>query len=161
MYLDLFGVTLSSEDDVHWFINGVRDILKPYVDPKGKINMVVNYEGFDLSNHLEDLYGTLVESLQSDMYLTAKRYTGHAFQRARLSTRLGASEWNPDLLFDLFDTKRDDKLSVEELREGFLSNFKMSLTPEHIKEFVGESNGSVVDREAFVKGVKAVLQDVN
>jgi hypothetical protein len=69
MYLDLFRIMLSNEDDVHWFINGIHDILKPCFNAKGKIkNMAVNYyEGFDLSNHLEELYGSLVESLQSDI----------------------------------------------------------------------------------------------
>lgn len=160
MYLDLFGITLNSEDDVNWFINGIRDILKPCVDAKGKINMVVNYEGFCLSSQLEEMYGEKVEALQKDMYLTAKRYTGQAFQRARLSTTLGMNEWDPEKLFDLFDTRRDGQLSIEELREGFLTNFHMSLTPENIKQFIGDSADPVVDRETFVKGVKVVLQDV-
>jgi hypothetical protein len=166
MYLDLFGIMLSNEDDVRWFINGIRDILKPCVKAKGKVNMVVNYEGFDLSNHLEELYCILLESLQSDMYLTTKRYTGQAFQRARLSTTLNMSKvgFGSDSaasLFDTFDTRRDGQLSIEELREGFSTHFHMSLSPEQIQEFVGENSDPVVDRDAFVKGVKAVLKEVD
>jgi propionate CoA-transferase len=160
MYLELFGITLNTEDDVEWFFGGLRELLKPCVDAKGKINMVINYEGFDLSNSLEELYGQKVEELQQDMYSSAKRYTGRAFQRARLKNSLSMDEWNPDEMFDRFDTRRNGVLSIEELREGFLNNFKMSLTPSHIKEFVGGLKDPVVDRDAFVRGVKAVLQEV-
>lgn len=159
MYLDLFGVTLNTEDDVNWFFNGLREIMKPCVDAKGKINMVVNYEGFDLSHHLEEIYSDKVEQLQRDMYASAKRYTGQAFQRARLKTTLSMDEWNAEEMFDRFDTRRDGVLSIEELREGFLAHFKMSLSPENIKEFVGDTTDPVVDREAFVRGIKVVLQD--
>ena len=159
MYLDLFGVTLNSEDDISWFTNGLRGILKPYVEAKGKIHMVVNYDGFDLSNRVEDLYREKVEELQEELYLTTKRYSGQAFQRARLKTSLSMQSIEVDELFDSFDTRRDGVLSVEELRDGFMQHFHMSLTPEQVKEFVGETSSPVVDRYAFMEGVKSVLAD--
>jgi len=32
MYIDLFGVTLNSEDDVRWYFNGLREIMSPLVE---------------------------------------------------------------------------------------------------------------------------------
>lgn len=125
----------------------------------GKVNIVVSYEGFNLSNSLEDLYSQEIDAIQKEMYKTAKRYTGQAFQRARLKTTLKMNEWDPDEIFDRFDTRRDGVLSVDELREGFVTHFHMSLTPENIKEFIGDKAEQVVDREAFVKGLKTVLNE--
>jgi hypothetical protein len=32
VYIDLFGITLNSEDDVRWFTNGLREIFSPLVE---------------------------------------------------------------------------------------------------------------------------------
>ena len=48
MFLDLFGITLNSEDDVTWFFAGLHKILGPLIKKMGKIDMVVQYDGFDL-----------------------------------------------------------------------------------------------------------------
>lgn len=34
IYLDLFGITLNSDDDVRWFTKGLREIFSPYVEGK-------------------------------------------------------------------------------------------------------------------------------
>ncbi len=120
---------------------------------------MVSYEGFNLANSLEELYSQEIDSIQKDMYKTAKRYTGQAFQRARLKTTLNMNEWDPDEIFDRFDTRRDGVLSVDELRDGFLTHFHMSLTPENIENFVGDNADGIVDRAAFVKGVQTVLNE--
>lgn len=105
------------------------------------------------------MYSKEVDSIQKDMYKTAKRYTGQAFQRARLKTTLSMDEWDPEEIFAQFDTKQDGVLSVDELREGFLTHFRMNLTPENIQEFVGDNPEQTVDREAFIKGLKVVLNE--
>jgi propionate CoA-transferase len=43
LYIDLFGITLNSEADVVWFMNSLKDIMKPYVDDKGPLDVVANY----------------------------------------------------------------------------------------------------------------------
>jgi hypothetical protein len=60
VFLNLFGVTLNEDADVRWFVKG----FKPWVDKKGKINMVANYDGFDLFKGLELLYGEVRRSKQ-------------------------------------------------------------------------------------------------
>jgi len=157
MYLDLFGITLNSEDDVRWFFSGLREILSKPVEDHGKINIVVSYDGFNLANNLEEMYSKEVDSIQKDMYKSARRYTGQAFQRARLKSTLNMDDWDPEEIFDRFDTRKDGVLSVEEIREGFLTHFRLTLTPEHIKEFVGEMPDKPINREAFIKGIKVVL----
>ncbi len=93
MFLDLFGITLNSEDDVMWFIKGVREILTPIVTSKGKIDMVVQYDGFDLRQDLSSLYFQETLKLEEEMYKSVKRYTGHAFKRAQLKRQMKMSDW--------------------------------------------------------------------
>jgi propionate CoA-transferase len=158
MYIDLFGITLNNQEDVEWFINGLRDILSPYVKENGPIDMVVNYDGFDIGKGLEDTYSEKVQALQQEMYKSVKRYSSQAFQRAKLKTKLSMSDWNPDELFDQFPSKQKDVLSLEELRSGFLENFHVHLTPSHIRHFQRGPFELRVDRATFAKGVVEVLE---
>jgi hypothetical protein len=94
------------------------------------------------------------------MYKTARRYTGQAFQRAKLKMQLHMDDWNTDDLFDDFSTKDDaDVLTLEELREGFRNNFHVHLTPSHIQKFLRNPSDSSTDRSSFETGVKAVLDE--
>lgn len=125
----------------------------------GKINVVVSYEGFNLASNLEEMYSNEIETLQNEIYGSAKRYTGQAFQRARLKTSLSMDEWDAEHLFDKFDTRRDGVISFEELRDGLEKHFHMTLSPEKARAFGCDDNICLVDRERFVQGVKTVLQD--
>ena len=93
MFLDLFGITLNSEDDVIWFFAGLHKILGPLVKKMGKIDMVVQYDGFDLRDDLSNLYVRETSKLESEMYKSVKRYTGQAFKRAKLKRQMKISEW--------------------------------------------------------------------
>lgn len=158
MYLDMFGITLNSEDDVDWFIKGVREILAGPVAKKGPINMVVNYEGFDLGKGLEGYYAGKVDKLQKEMYKSAKRYTGYAFQRAQLKSQLHMSDLDPNELFDSWDEDGNGTLSLEELREGFLRDYQLSLTQQQLLQFKNEDGDINVDRVMFAKGIAEILQ---
>ena len=69
MYIDLFGITLSSKDDVNWFSNSIGEIIKPLYRNKGPIDMVVaNYDGFDLSKSLESYYLQQMSKLEQSVY---------------------------------------------------------------------------------------------
>jgi propionate CoA-transferase len=161
LYADLFGITLNEEEDIDWFVGGIRDILLPLFKAKGPIDMVVNYDGFDIRKGLEEMYSEKVSDLQREMYKSVKRYTGRAFQRAQLKTQLRMSEWNTDELFEEFDTKKDGVLSLEELRDGIRTNFQIHLTPSHLRQFQRSSSDSTVDRIMFAKGIKVVLETTN
>jgi propionate CoA-transferase len=93
MFLDLFGINLNTEDDVKWFFHGLREILKPLVNQKGRIDMVVQYDGFDIRNNLSGFYVDETSKLEKELYKSAKRYTGNAFKRAKLKRQIKMNEW--------------------------------------------------------------------
>ncbi len=165
IYLNMFGIMLNSEDDVDWLFHALREVIGPYFYTKGPINMVINYDGFDIGKGLEDYYSEKTNALQQQMYKSCVRYTGNAFQRAKLKQQLKMEDWNPDELFEEFSKlhqqnhqSRSDTLSLEDLREGFLKEFQIQLTPSHIQWFLeGSPDGSSLTREAFAKGVNALL----
>jgi propionate CoA-transferase len=165
IYLNLFGIMLNSEDDIDWMFHALREVIGPYVSSKGPVNMVINYDGFDIGKGLEECYREKATALQHDMYKSCVRYTGTAFQRAKLKQQLKMEDWNPDALFDEFSKyhHQDQEgvsytLSLEELREGFLREFHIQLTPSHMHYFLkGSSDGSSLTREAFARGVNALL----
>ncbi len=158
VYVDLFGITLATEEDVKWFISSVGDILQPLVRDRGPINMVINYDGFDLSKGLESYYLALTSEMERRMYKSVRRYTGHAFRRAKLKNALRMDEWDVDSLFSEFDTDNSGFLSLEQLRRGFFEKFCINLTQGHLEMFQG-SNGFVkVTRCMFSMGVRRVLE---
>lgn len=159
MFIDLFGITLNTQDDINWFIHGIRDIISSPVGENGPIDMVVNYNGFDVAKGLEDTYSEKVRELEQSFYKSVKRYTGHAFQRAKLKTKLGMRDWDADKIFDQFSnsSEQSDVLSLAELRNGFFENFHVHLTPSHIRHFLSGPSEATVDRKTFAKGVIEVL----
>jgi propionate CoA-transferase len=158
IYLDLFGIMLHSEDDIDWFEKCIRDIFQPYYDASGPINLVINYDGFDLGRGLENYYSEKIGSIQTEFYKTWVRYTGNAFQRAQLKEQMKMQDWNPEELFAEFSTSGNDTLTVEELRDGFEKHFRIQLTPSQIHMFQkGDLETITVDKEAFERGVQAVM----
>jgi propionate CoA-transferase len=160
MYINLFGVALNEKEDIEWFYRGLRDIFAPLVEKHGPINIVANYEGFDIRKGLEDMYGEKIAILQKDFYGSVKRYTGQAFKRAQMKSSLGMLEWDPDKLFDDFDADGNGTLSVEEMRAGFAENFHFEFTPNTLREFLPEG-GSCITRDQFRAGLAAVFQKNN
>lgn len=159
MYIDLFGITLNEEQDVNWFIGGLRDILSPLVLDKGPINIVVNYDGFDLGKGLERSYSEKVALLEKDFYKSVRRYTGQAFRRAQLKTQLKMSDYDPDELFETFDVDHSGSLDLEQLRECFQTKFQIRLSTSDIILFQQQDESVVkVNREMFAEGVRKVLE---
>jgi propionate CoA-transferase len=156
IYLELFGIVLNSEDDVSWFEGAVREVLRPYMEARGKVNMISNYDGFELGRGLEDFYTKKIEAIQNDCYNTWTRYTGSAFRRAKLKSTMAIGDLNLDDLFDECSREGKDTLSLEELREGFENKFHIQLTPSQIHKF--QKVGSGVDRAAFKEGVQSILR---
>jgi propionate CoA-transferase len=153
VFLNLFGVTLNEEADVRWFVKGLRDRIQPLVDKKGKINMVANYDGFDLRKGLEPLYSEVINAIEDEMYKSVKRYTGHAFKRAKLKTSLHLKSFDPEELFKKFDSNNSGTLSTQELRDGFADHFQMHLTPANMRMFSG-SESNIISKEQFIHGLE-------
>ena len=109
MFLNLFGITIESTEDIDWLIDGIIRILEPLVEKKGPLEMIVNYDGFDLRKGLEETYSAEVARVEKKYYKSAKRFAALAFHRAELGKKIRVSEWNPAALFDEFD---QDKVLV-------------------------------------------------
>lgn len=161
LFLELFGITLNTEQDVYWLMKGLRSIMDPLVWKKGKINMIVQYDGFDIRKGLEDLFSKEVAKLEEEYYKSVKRFTGASFHRAKLAKQLRMSDWDCDKLYDEFDINRDGVMSLSELRDGFVSKFSMFLTPSQLAHFKRTPNDLFIDREMFAKGAKEVLASAN
>jgi len=157
MYVDLFGVTLDTTDDVDGLLMGLRSRLSPLVKSKGPIDMVVNYDGFDVRKGLEHYYGEKVREIEVAFYRSVRRYTGSAFRRAKLKKELSIGEWDTDELYDEFDKNSDGLVSIEELRDGMQKMFQIQLTPNLLRRFQRMAGDTSVDREMFVRGIKDVL----
>lgn len=157
VYVNLWGITLNTEDDVVWFENSMRSILKPIVEQGGPVNMVANYEGFDLGKGLEGFYSDQVAKLQKDFYKSAKRYTGHAFQRAQLKSQLHIDQVNPDEVFDQWDVEGSGYLTAEMLLNGFEKHYHIQLSPAQIKHFKNALGEIRVDRVMFAKELTTIL----
>lgn len=158
MFLDLVGVNLNNTADVAWFFKRLRAILEPHVKEKGPIDMVINYDGFDLAKGLESVYVKGVEELEKDCYNSVKRYAGHAFKRALLKKEMKMRDWDINELFDEFDADNSGYLTRQQLRDGCFDKFHICLTPGEIKFFDDREDDMKVDRVSFARGVKHVLK---
>ena len=139
IFVDLFGVTLNTEEDVYQLIDGLKQILHPLTAAKGPIHVVANYDGFDLRAGLEDIYRDIVSKLATQYYASVTRFAGAAFHRAKLGQNV-LHTWDLDNAFDEFDTDRNGKLSVAELRHGMQEKFGIRLTESELKSLTDESD---------------------
>ena len=156
LYLDLFGITLGSEDDIKWFFGALRSILSPLCEKKGPIHMVVNYDGFDLHKGLEDFYVQETQALQEEFYKSAKRYSGKAFHRAKLGNQIKVVDWDPVHLFSEFDKNGDGYIQRDELRDGMYEKFLITLTPKQLEAIYGNKMEGI-DQKRFATAVKELL----
>lgn len=158
MFLDLFGINLNTHEDIDWFFNGLKDILDPLVKERGPVDMVAQYDGFDLRQGLEDEYGAGTKIMEDQYYKSIHRYTGTQFHRAQLGKNLKMDEWDSDKLYDEFDVNNDGKVSLEELRQGIKERFEIRLSPSQLGMFKKTPESTSVDRETFAKAVEQMLK---
>lgn len=160
VYLDLFGIILTSEDDINWFFSSLRRILDPFLERGDgrKFDITINYDGFDCRKGLEDLYAKNALRIEEKYFKSVKRYAGAAFHRARLAQLIAIGEWDPDELFDTFDHDKDGKVSIDMLRKGMLDNFQMRLTPSQIAKFRKFPEDHCVEKETFLEAIEDLLK---
>ena len=159
-YLNLFGVNLNSEDDIHWFFRSLRKILKPVCDDSGKgpVSMaVINYNGFDVRTGLDDMYAEEAEKLRAQYFGDVKRFSGNSFYHAKMGKTLEMDNWHADNVFDEFDVNDEGQISIESLREGLEEKFKMSLSSSQLQKFQRSPNDPHVDRASFSAAIDLLL----
>jgi propionate CoA-transferase len=87
LFANFEGLAIRSAEQ----IESVRRVLELLCSQIGhKIDVIVNYDGFQLDEHLSDAYFDMVSALQLKCYSTATRYTTSAFMRAKLGAELPA-----------------------------------------------------------------------
>jgi propionate CoA-transferase len=161
IFLDLFGITINSEADIAWLVNGMAAILAPLVQAKGPVDFVVNYDGFDIRKGLDHQYTTLVrELLEKPYYKSVHRFAGKAFKRALVGNAMDLSKWDAKELFDKFDIDKNGSISRTELREGLHRLFHINISPTQLAQcFPLHEDGSVaLDRQSFADGIMEVLR---
>jgi propionate CoA-transferase len=161
LFIDLTGITIETEADISWFVNGLATIFAPLVQSKGPVDVVVNYDGFDVRKGLDSQFTRSVKDfLEKPYYKNVRRFAGKAFRRALIGDAMDLSKWDIQELYDKFDTDNNGYISRSELREGLLRLFNLNMTPAQLVHcFPVNKDGSVaVDRESFAVGILEVLR---
>lgn len=161
LYIDMFGITVESEADIWSVVNGFKAVIAPLTEKLGPIDVVSNYDGFDIRQGLEDEYSrALKEVLEKPYYKSIKRFAGKVFKRASLGEKMTLSQWDMNDLYPMFDKDNNGSISRSELRDGLLHLFHIDLTQSQLENcFPSNSDGSVaIDKKSFANGIMEVLR---
>lgn len=161
VFFDLFGITIDSDADITWLVNGLAAILSPLVEKKGPVDVVVNYDGFDIRKGLDDRFTHSVRQfLEKPYYKSVRRFAGKAFKRALVGNVMDLSKWDTQELYNKFDVDGNGSISRSELRDGLQRLFHVTLTNSQLAQcFPFNEDGSVaINREAFANGIMEVLR---
>jgi propionate CoA-transferase len=162
VFLELFGITIDSDDDIRWLTDSLGYILDPLVLAKGPVDMVVNYDGFDIRKDLEDKLSAALAVLSAKYYNSVMRFAGKAFKRAKLGKQLSIDDWDIDCLFKRYDADGNSNVSVEELRDGMRNDFHIHLTPNQLNTIVTTYGGGLasveLDSKAFGEALLYILK---
>ena len=85
LFLNFEDMKVSSQSDVDAIFDAVVDVVKPLAR---KVDVIVNYDRFELAKELNEEYAGMVTRLESDYYLRVSRYTSSTFLRIKLDRRL-------------------------------------------------------------------------
>ena len=118
VFINLFGVVISTEDDIEWFERSLDNALGALIQEKGPLHAVVNYNGFDLKIGTEERFLKVV--LDHGWFKSVRTFSGKAFKRAKLTEPLHLTKWDTNEIFDTFDLNKNGTLSMEEVRQGLI-----------------------------------------
>jgi propionate CoA-transferase len=82
LFLDFEGLRLRSAGEIDALREAVTRLCREVGHP---VDVVVNYDGFELDTDLESHYAQVTEQLEHDHYKRVARYTASAFTRLKLS----------------------------------------------------------------------------
>lgn len=85
LYLNFENLRLRSSSDV----TAIRDAVLALIVPHGqRVDVIVNYNLFELPPELEAEYATMVHALEREHYAKVSRFTANAFMRMKLEKSL-------------------------------------------------------------------------
>lgn len=134
LFIDLFGVSLLTKEEVDLMASYFDEIMLPLTKHKGPLDVVVNYDGFDLRSGLEELWAEHMDNLQQKYYKTVRRFAGRAFRCAELKRSLTMNTFDANEMFVKMDEDGDGVLSREELRAGIRKFFGVRIRPSELDE---------------------------
>ena len=100
MFMNFEGLKIRTQQDIDEAYKVVDERLTAIGK---KVSVIVNYDGFELSEDLTDAYTEAVKSLSEKHYRNVSRYTTSAFMRLKLKDSLEGRGVQPHL----FETQRE------------------------------------------------------
>lgn len=85
LFLDFQDLKVRSGDDIDEIYNAVIRTVEPL---KTKVDVVVNYDRFEISDDIADDYARMVARLEMSYYHRVSRYTNNTFLRMKLNQTL-------------------------------------------------------------------------
>lgn len=161
VYLDLFGVSLQSAEDIKKFFGSLEKIFSRYAEGgKNKFHAYLNYDGFDVRSGLEETYGEYALDMQTKYFASVKRFAGKAFRRAKLGTKIRISRQDPHEIFNELDTNRDGYVSAQTIRDGVLELLNIRLSQQEVNAFLDDETEGTgnVSEEKFVATLSKFLK---
>ena len=134
LFIDLFGVSLLTKEEVDLMASYFDEIMAPLTKQKGPLDVVVNYDGFDLRSGLEELWAEHMNIFQQKYYKKVRRYAGRAFRCAELKRSLAMNTFDANEMFVKMDQDGDGVLSREELRAGIRKFFGVRIRPSELDD---------------------------
>ena len=108
LYLNFQGMRVRNIMDV----TAIGDEVVRKCEPLGfKVDVIVNYSGFQLDHEIADAYGAMVKSMEDRFYSHVSRYTTSAFMKLKLGQTL-EREHAPHI----FETKNEAQSFLERLK---------------------------------------------
>lgn len=152
LFIDLYGVSLVSKDEIDLIADYLNEIMEPLTKTRGPLDVVVNYDGFDLLSGLEDSYAEALKKIQNKHYKSVKRFPGQAFRCARLKGMMAnMNTFHPEAMFAEMDEDCDGVLSREELRAGIGKQFGIRLRQTELDDLC-KTGGVTISNFADVVG---------
>lgn len=91
LFIDLKHYQVQKYEEIDQVKGMIESKLRTCIEnhPKHeKVNVVVNYDGFDCKVNLTEAWSAMAQELQREYYHSAKRYSGKVFMRQKLGSIL-------------------------------------------------------------------------
>lgn len=91
-------------------MDSLDEVLTPitfHCRPVGPVDVVINYDGYDLKSELEEKYMKALAKVYAKHYQNMKRYSESLFVQKMLNTLVNIKPWNVASVFKEMDKNGD------------------------------------------------------
>jgi propionate CoA-transferase len=107
LFINFEKMRIRSLEEIEQVRGQVMEVCGPLTD---KVDVVVNYDGFQLDDDIAKDYAEMVVDLESRFYKTVTRYSGSAFMRLKLGETL------PSASPHIFETREAAQAFLDRLK---------------------------------------------